>query len=337
MSQTFRKAWEETIGPRIDAKFQWFQAQKPISGKEQIGQPFGETALKKLTEIGEVRNVTANLAWTHPLALSVLAADLSLALVKKFVKDHWEKRGQPGKYEIPQIVPTAWTIPIACFSKEVLPAKGEFKRLEMDLAAVAPWYVLADLIRDAELGLEESHGQLVKLELLILNWPIDLILFASESLVLARAVQIRDENETAREYFGLDGPSLLSIVDQTEQVLKTIGSGKHSPKEIVAYLDEHVKWSEQGKRAPKVHTVQGYQTILHRSRSAPVVRVLLEELRCEYGRDTIWDELSKFLIVVQKTTSRDFEFVVKGLSADIVSTKNENPAEKKTCRVKAAT
>ena len=129
MSQTFRKAWEETIGPRIDAKLQWFQAQKPISGKEQIGQPFGETALKKLTEIGEVRNVTANLAWTHPLALSVLAADLSLALVKKFVKDHWEKRGQPGKYEIPQIVPTAWTIPIACFSKEVLPAKGEFKRL----------------------------------------------------------------------------------------------------------------------------------------------------------------------------------------------------------------
>ena len=120
-------------------------------------------------------------------------------------------------------------------------------------------------------------------------------------------------------------------------LLKTIDQGKHGAAEIVAYLDLNVKWTEQGKRAPKVHTVQGYQTISQRIRACPKVLVLLETLRCEYGRDTIWDEMSKFLIVVQKTTSRDFEFVVKGLSADIVSTKNENPAEKKTCRVKAAT
>ena len=61
---------------------------------------------------------------------------------------------------------------------------------------------------------------ITKVEKLMKNWPFEFINFSDPSLVLARAVQYRDDNETSREYFGLDGPSLLAIVDRVEKAVK---------------------------------------------------------------------------------------------------------------------
>ena len=75
------------------------------------------------------------------------------------------------------------------------------------------------IIKNMPRGFEESRGgdteerREGQVEKLMKNWPFEFINFSDPSLVLARAVQYRDDN-------GLDGPSLLAIVDRVEKAVK---------------------------------------------------------------------------------------------------------------------
>ena len=99
------------------------------------------------------------------------------------------------------------------------------------------------IIKNMPRGFEESRGgdteerRKGQVEKLMKNWPFEFINFSDPSLVLARAVQYRDDNETSREYFGLDGPSLFAIVDPVEKAVKE-ANPTAGPKEMNDKSDE---------------------------------------------------------------------------------------------------
>ena len=182
------------------------------------------------------------------------------------------------------------------------PTKGQFKRIDNDLAAAAPWLVTAELL--AGLAAQDPdptiRQKLVALDKLLSNWPMHFVYVSSESDVLARSIQYRDGNEALREYFGLDGPSLLLIIEKVEEELKNEGSGKHGPAEIESHLATKINWSEGGKSAPKCKTIEQWQGIITRLKACPRAHFIFEVARARFGRDTIFDELSKVHLVTQK-------------------------------------
>ena len=143
MAKSWKDAWAESLSTQLQAKVTAMAAKGATQGSEAIGGRFAQdTVLAKLSSAGEARNVTCCLGWTSPLLLSPLNEDLSLAMVQKFVDGHWKVNGE---IVVPAIVPRNWSIPIGCTSLVELPVRGSFPRVEGDLAALAPWKVLAEL------------------------------------------------------------------------------------------------------------------------------------------------------------------------------------------------
>ena len=229
-AKSWKEAWAGDLAADLQSTVAAYASKGATQGSDQIGSRFlNETILKKMQDISECRNVTCCIGWTSPVKMSPLNEDLSFAMVAKFVDPNWKSN---GAWAIPTICPRNWAIPIACFSLVELPPRGDYPRVEADLAAVAVWKVLADLRKErstAKPGAEKEAAEknITSVEKLMVNWPFDFIYFKDPSLVVARAVQYRDENETAREYFGLDGPSLLACVSKVEELLKA--SGKAGP------------------------------------------------------------------------------------------------------------
>ena len=95
-----------------------------------------------------------------------------------------------------------------------------------------------------------------------------------------------------------------------------------SAQRIADYLGKEIQWSDR-KRAPSKETCHQLISIGNMLQKAPRSRVVMSLAEVAWGRDTIFDEFSKLLMIVQKCSSvNEFEFVMEGLYTGMKRTDN---------------
>ena len=72
---------------KLEAKYKERLSQRPARQDVATGNHYGDKVYIALKEKKEVRNVTCNLAWTHPTANTMLQTHISLATVQRFAID----------------------------------------------------------------------------------------------------------------------------------------------------------------------------------------------------------------------------------------------------------
>ena len=93
-------------------------------------------------------------------------------------------------------------------------------------------------------------------------------------------------------------------------------TGKKTDSASVAeYLKEKIKWSSQ-KRIPSKETVEHLLSIGQMLARSVRAQVAVERAKVRFGRQTLFDEPAKLLVLVQKSSNLvEFEFLVEGFFA----------------------
>ena len=274
----FLEYWTNEIWPRINADFDRLQGERPAKQTEATGGHYGHKMYELLADKKEVRNVSCNLCWTAPTANTVLQEDITLALVENFALDMFMDNGMlaaSGKtsglsagsadppdapeaevatkthrdsvmekkrvWKVPARVPRFYNIPIAIFSTQSEPTKGEFQRFGMDCAVNGVWlaYYWAKV--------DDNREAIVALERLILDWPFDFQFFeekdgeTQQERVFKAMLNIPLETERLRDHFGMDGKNLMLVCAKVRNLLKE----KRPCKSVPSYMEVH-EWMTQG-------------------------------------------------------------------------------------------
>ena len=88
MALTFAEAWPKKIWPIVQKEYQELQSERPRKQEDlATGTHFGKKTLTAAFDKGECRNVTSNLAWTHPTENTPAQKDLGLDVVERWVLD----------------------------------------------------------------------------------------------------------------------------------------------------------------------------------------------------------------------------------------------------------
>ena len=310
---SFKEAWQNTIWPLIETHFNELLQARPCKVEDgAVGQHYGGKKVSEALALnGELRNVTCNLAWTKPLHMSPTNSNLSLAMVEKGAKSIWHNDGKPC---IPALWPRGLNIPIACLSVEE-PKKGEMERYGCCLAVCGFWLALSWAVE------AKDHGTINKMRTLAVNVPFDFRHFPNEDAVLDAAAETMESSEMFREFFGLTGAALINLIVDVRDMLSRRTSATADPASIAAHLNT-LRWYDK-KRCPKKDTVEQLVNIGTMLRRSPRAQLCLEMASAKYGRDTIFDEPTKLLLMVQRSANpADFEFVVEGLYVQMLRTEN---------------
>ena len=120
--------------------------------------------------------------------------------------------GKKRIWRIPETVERGFEIPICITDTEAIPEYGRFKRLAMDVVVNATWLALYWIKTDKNTEAESA------LKKLILEWPMDFILFTGETPEeidenkFKWAVNMTSRVERLRDFLGLETCNLLRIV-----------------------------------------------------------------------------------------------------------------------------
>ena len=101
-------------------------------------------------------------------------------------------------WKVPAVAPKEYCIPIAISNLDALPEIGKFVRLGLDIAVNGTWLAMKWAIDEKNFVVQETLVEL------ILNWPMDFILFegdaaAIESKILAYMINLPASVERLRD------------------------------------------------------------------------------------------------------------------------------------------
>ena len=87
-AMAYCQKFSDVIWPKVRGKYEELLLLRPAKQYEHAtGGHYGSRLYDKLPEEREVRNVTCNMAWTHPTENTVLQQHISWATVEQFTVD----------------------------------------------------------------------------------------------------------------------------------------------------------------------------------------------------------------------------------------------------------
>jgi hypothetical protein len=247
-----------------------------------------------LSEEKTCKNIAGNVAWS--IGGTECLEPISMLLVDKYVDQNYVDKDHgiihaPGSWPGPNI-------PICC-PDNVLPPAGTWERFGADLAHAAYWRAMQRSMHQG--GYDE--GQAARFHRLGCNVPHDFRLVRNKKELLSAAAELADKAEQLREFFGLDLNKLIKIAMTAKQILldnPALADHKNVNNEAIAkWLSENISWKDR-KRAPGKDTVGDLIKLGEFFGASPRSAELVSLARAEWGRDTLFDEASKLLIIVNR-------------------------------------
>ncbi|CAE7561535.1 unnamed protein product, partial [Symbiodinium pilosum] len=147
------------------------------------------------------------------------------------------------------------------------------------------------------------------------NVPMTFKYFPNEEARFAAATEQLDTMENLREYFGLDMTRLIAVVIKAAKIVQssTTTTGKVQNADISAWLQQNIKWTDP-KRCPSANTVGQLLGIGESLNAAPRAKATTQAIRASFGRDTLFDQHSKVLVLCQRSLCpAELEFVTEFL------------------------
>ena len=83
----FLELWSSDIWPVVESKYTHLLTQRPAKQDTATGSHYGEKVFEQLKKKHKIRNISANLAWTHPTENTMLQRDISSQTVERFAID----------------------------------------------------------------------------------------------------------------------------------------------------------------------------------------------------------------------------------------------------------
>ncbi|CAE7734968.1 unnamed protein product [Symbiodinium sp. CCMP2592] len=301
-------SWAADVWTHVSTEFETLKGKSPPGQTEgAIGQAFHVekilSALKGSSR--EIRNVAGNIAWVKPLNESIEGDSMSMEQIQRYAATVF--MNADGKVQAPRLWPTGVTIPVAMMQLEEMPAKG-WDRYGADVAVAAYWYAFAQAKKQGS-----TETELQTWRALGRNVPMTFRFFPNEDAKFAAATEVVESVENNREFFGMDMTRLIAVVVKASKIVAALGTKAVQNKDISDWLQSNIKWHDP-KRCPSANTVGQLTTIGESLAAAPRARAAVQAARVHLGRDTIFDEYSKVLIVVQRCDGpEEFSFVCEFL------------------------
>ena len=318
------------------------------------------SVLEDMKETGERRNVYMNLAWTGPcdntrLQSSILydkvanmAIDMFMDTSKAASADGVEasataecddmETGQPAEtrrqvleregarpWRIPDVVEKGFEIPICITDLTVIPERGVFKRLAMDVVVNAVWLALY-------WAKQEGNAVAVSaVKSLILDWPMDFVRIQGhtpeeqEENKFKWSVNFAAKTERLRDFVGLETSNLMRIVAQATAFVKAKlqGNKKANAEMVHTWLCENIKWGTF--QCPEVGSIQRHMSNWDAIEKNPKALALVESAVQRWGRNNLLDWPTKLAIIVQKTDLHSLAYVAATLYVMMWRKNNKDP------------
>ena len=321
-TQLVCEVWAEKIWSFVAKDFEDLASLRPKTQEDgAVGRHYGASGLvTQLQRSGEWRAVCCNICWTPPLGTSEEEKALTLNRVDRFVEVvFWNK-----ELQVPA-APKRWDrklhIPIICTSRDGAPEKGEMQRLGLHIVVVAFWRAWA---RAKEMGrpaseLEAFHG-------LALDAIFDFAYYSSEESIFIASSQLLESNEMMREWCGMSGTRLIDAVLKAKTLLQK--TCKPTAADIATWLEKNIDWADS-KRIPKPEKVTQCLTIGDMFEKCVGVKKVVDLAEVLFGRDNMFDEYSKLLLIVQRASiPKECQYVFEGLFAQMVRSNNTDTPSK---------
>ena len=135
------------------------------------------------------------------------------------------------------------------------------------------------------------------------NCHFDYRLFKTKEERDVAAFQELENVEEAWERFGFTGTRKINLIMWAEDLLRGKNNGKEpDDEEIAKYLREHIKWTAETK-APTKNVVNCLRTIAQVIKKQPLIAKATQMAETQFGRATLFDEYSKYLVLVRRARS----------------------------------
>jgi len=325
--------WEREVWKWVEPEFKELTKKAPLSKAEGacgvICHPWTEAHTKEftrcLTEHGEYRNVVSNVCDTPPAMTSVPGDSILVETLPDMAAFRFYKDGKP-------CAPTMWpkdsNIPVALYRCE-MPKSGEAERFGKDSVVHASWWAFAQAVKAHKAAtaakpqnsadIAETSKCLDGFRKLARNCLFDYKLFHDKEARDLAAFQELENIEEAREKFGFTGSHKIRLIVWAEETVRAKNGGKDVDDEAISqYLRKNIKWTDE-KTAPSKHVVNHLRTIAKAIKKQPDILKATQLAEAKFGRATLFDEYSKFLILIQRSrSSGDTLWLVRSFVADML-------------------
>ena len=190
---------------------------------------------------------------------------------------------------------------IAVVTTSTEPPNGKFRRLGLDAIVNAIWLAM-EWARDSGDGVAQEA-----LTNLILDWPFDFVLFAeagatAEVQIMKHIINMLVATEHLHDFCGLDQGSLMRIAAEVHKFI-----GHESPGRLAVSADDVYVWMKDPDnirwgiyRAPSLHVVKDLLRNWDAVNKIPEALTILDQARCEFGRDSLFETATKLDRILQK-------------------------------------
>ena len=355
----FCELWPTQLWPILQNVFEEVLTLRPARQAEATGGHYGDKVFEFLKTKGEIRNITCNLAWTAPIANTVLQKDISYEIVERFALDMFiDVTAAPGvaasaaadgaagsaadvenvemrakallaqhtkAWNIPSRVPRGYEIPIAIRGGGNEPEKGQFQRLGLDVAVNATWLAMSWAV------LEKNDDAQQQLRRLILDWPFDFFLFEGtaeemDENIFKKIVNLPASVERLRDFCGLEGQNMMRIVAEVRSILQKSKVSQMTPttKEIHEWMVKqgNINWGLH--RVPGVDHVEKLLRNWDALKTSPRAMRVMDKAKQMFGRDNVWDIPTKISAIVGKAGG-DLAFVAEAILVEMIRTEKKDP------------
>jgi hypothetical protein len=151
-----------------------------------------------------------------------------------------------------------------------------------------------------------SDEQAARFHRLGTNVPHDFRLVRNKVEELQASVDMLAKVEELQEFFGLDFDRMIKITRAAKQHLvdnpALVGGKKISAEVVATWLAQAIDWKDR-KRAPGKDTVADLLKLGDfLSLSSPQSAELMTLARAEFGRGTLFDEVSKLVLIINRAS-----------------------------------
>ena len=327
--KNIKEVWPEQVWAHAHEEFESIKTMKPMEkGEGAIGKHFAQKEVLEAIRASpakEARNYTCNLCWVE-VPLGDLEEDLSeettLGTLDNLVGKLWWdfKEERPRRANI-YTWPTNMNILVILSSTTDMPEKGSWRCSGLKIAILGYWRLIALAKQSTKVDKVDWNY----LRLLARNVPVDFKFADAKTPVFLSAAKAMEHIELLRDHFGMDCGRLVALVEKTLRHLKGMPTKKEvTHGDVVAYLRDNINWSD-GKRVPDEAKVKQLIAIGAALRQAPAAKRAMLWATSVFGRNTIFEEYGKVLLLTQRCkTPADLTFVVEGIVAKMMRTNNED-------------
>ena len=231
-------------------------------------------------------------------------------------------------WKIPKRVPRGYEIQIAVVTTATEPPKGSFRRLGLDVVVNATWLAMKWAL--------ESKDQVAEAALtnLILDWPFDFVLFeqagaAAEVQIMKHIINMPAQTERLRDFCGLDQGNLMRIAAEVRKLIE-----RQTPAKVTVSVDEVHAWMKNPDNirwgfhhVPSLRTVKDLLRNWDTVNKMPEVLTILDRARCEFGRDSLFESVTKLNCILMKGQQNPalITYIMEAVYTVMLRKKAKNP------------